>query len=534
MRGGEGDTVPVDLIEVDSPDALLPPGPSGLSGQDVGAPAPDGSSAVVTAAHRRRRRVLRAVSAGVVLALAATGGVLTMLDARRAETRRDALAERGWPLVDLAAPLEEVWRLSGGGWPMVISADVLGIQAWLPESGQVDWRAVDADTGEVLWQREDLGDGWCSPWNPEWSEPLAGAGAAAAYAGWPGAGGVADPTVLVCPAEPGFGGELPAADAMSTVSVLDLRNGREIGTVAAPGALVSFEPVEEGLLVTTVTGDGVVHVTRSDLIGGRTVWSVSTSAIGVDDEGAYVGGWPTVRDGVLMLLSPDGELIEARDVETGAPVTADVEVPAPSFARMDLPDGGRAEVIYAEIGSDGAYTSVVGDPIIVVTGPDGTERFTVRGELFTPWFNDGSMPDRIVVTQEGEGGTRSLVALDVVTGAELWTAPAPWSSSLLQVDGLVVSGSGYLAATDLRTGEQLWEHRAAVEGVTSPLTDGSRIAVPITEDGEGFLAAFDIRSGAEQWRVPALEGVQVLAAVGDGVLLGNESELVFLKVGAAD
>lgn len=536
MRGGEDDTVPVDLIEVDSPDALVPPSRTGRHGADGGDRADgdhasdtadgawrvdDGASAA-GAAGRRRRRVLLGVALGVVLAIAATGGVLAALDARRADARWDALAGRGWPLVDLDVPLEEAWRADGGGWPMVVSSDVIIVQGWSPTVATSTWRAIDTATGATRWERLDLGIGWCTPWDPTWELTDLDLVAYGAFVADSDGTPRGDPTLLVC-SDTSFGGEVLPPGATSTVRVVDVADGREVGTVSVPGSVFSFTPVGDDVIVSAVSAAGSVDLTRADLRTGDVQWTVAT------DVSVFLGAWPQVLDGAVVLASPDGDVALAVDVETGAPTSAPDLGPVQG-AQVLLPDGSRALVDYGLTRlDDGSGDYLVGDPSVTVVGPDGQERFSVPGELWTPWFSDGSMPDRVVVSRPGPTGGTTLVALDVVTGAELWTSSAAWSSTVVQVDGVVVSGSGYLSATDLRTGEELWERRGTSTGLVSPVTDGSRLAVPVAEDGEAWLVALDIRTGAQAWRVPAIPSPQVVSAVGGGVLLGNDTTLAFYR-----
>ncbi len=521
MRGGDDDTVPVDLVEVDSPDALAW-SPAGVA--DV-AEGPIGS-AVRPARRHRRRSVLIALGAAVVLAIAGTGLTLSVLDQRRADARWDALAARGLPLVHLDSPLEEAWRLDFGGYPMAAAGDVLVLQAWDPTAVLSPWRAVDVATGGVVWERTDLGDGWCTQWNPAWSEPgSADVGTVRSVLGVTGAS-PAPATLLIC-ADAGFGGQVPAPGATATVRVIDIGTGRDAGSVTVDGGVLSFDPAGDDLVVASVLPDGTIDLARVVLDGGAVRWRVDTDLVAVDADGMYVGPYPQVVDGILYLVSPEGELLDARSVETGEPVADAPGPPALSAGHMELPDGSTVEVLYPGM----AYLTpsyVLDEPTVTVRGPDGEERFSVEGELWTPLFSDGSMADRIVVTRGG-GGASSLAALDIETGEELWTSRAPWSGTMLQSDGVVVTGSGYLSAVDLRTGEKLWEQQTGADIGVAPVTDGSRILVPTTEAGTVSLAALDIRTGTEVWRVPTVSGIQTLFPVGGGVLVGTGSAFVMYR-----
>ncbi len=472
------------------------------------------------------------MAAAVVLALGATGLVLAVLDSRRADARWDALAELGWPLVDLGEPVAEVWRTDvGGGWPTVVTSDVVVVEEWSPTASGSTWRALDVTTGATVWEHQARGSGWCSPWNPEWSELDEGAlgyGPAQVALGLTGR---VDPTLLLC-SDASFSGALPQPGETSSLRVLDLAGGREVDVVVE-GSLLSHDPVGGDVIVTAVLADGTLGLTRAGLRTGADVWARATDVVVVGPDGVFLGSWPTVRDGVVLVAGSDGEIDAVLDAETGEPATTvpeAMDVQAGLAGRLTLPDGSVAIVDY-EITpmGDGSGSYLVGEPAVTVQGPDGAERFSVRGELWSPVFTDGSMADRVLVRGPGEGESSRVVALDVVTGEELWTTRAGWSSTLLQVDGVAVSGSGFISGIDLRTGEELWEHRGSNADLTMPVTDGSRLAVPVAEDGATFLVALDIRSGAEAWRVPTISDVQAVSVVDGGVLLGNGTTFVLYR-----
>lgn len=520
MRGGDDDTVPVDLIEVDSPDALLPDGD--VAGEPVGAsPVPDAGTG-----RRRRRRMQIAVSAAVVLALAGTGVAMSVLDERRAQARWDALAARGLPLVDLGSPLEEAWRLDFGGYPMTVAGDLLLMQAWEPTAMSSPWRAIDLATGELVWERTDLDAGWCTQWNPAWSQlESADVVTMRSVLGVSGAS-AAPPTLLIC-ADAGFGGQVPEPGSTATVRVIEIATGRETGRVDVAGAVLSFDPAGADVVVSSVVADGTVDLARVPLDGGPVRWEVHTDVVAVDADGIYVGPYPQVVDGVLYLVSQEGGLLEALSVETGEPAAQAPAPPTVAAGRLVLPDGSTVEVFYPGMLYVGG-SNASDEPTVTVRGPGGAERFTVEGELWTPLFTDGSMADRIVVTRWGQGAS-SLVALDLETGEELWTSRAPWSSTMLQVDGVVVTGSGYLSAIDLRTGQEVWEHQTGSDIGVAPVTDGTRILVPVTEAGTTSLAALDIGTGAEAWRSPVVSGIQMLMPVGGGVLAVTDASVVMYR-----
>lgn len=143
--------------------------------------------------------------------------------------------------------------------------------------------------------------------------------------------------------------------------------------------------------------------------------------------------------------------------------------------------------------------------------------------------HDGSMADRIVVRIVSGTGAGTLVAVDVRTGEELWTARARGAGALVQVDGVVVAGgASYVWATDLRDGSRLWEHEGGAVGMM-PITDGTWVVLTDVVGGELHLVTREIRTGVEGWRVPASADLSTIHAVGDGVLATNGSETVFYR-----
>lgn len=556
MRGRDDESIEVELVDVPTPARLAAGSDAGSSATrltgaaggagddgagddgagDVGAGDDSGADesgaddlVVAMAAHRRRRRVLLMISAAVVLGLGATGVALAVVDARRADARWDALVDRGLPVVHLDEPLQEVWRSEEAGWPTVVTAEVVVVQGWSRTLADSVWRGVDTATGEVLWERADPGLGWCVAWNPAWPETVNQEVAAGLVPPATASSAIADPTGLLC-AEDTFGGARPEPGTTSTLRALDLATGRDTGVVTVEGSLMSFELAGRAPVLASVTPDGSIDVTRVDLVSDTEVWTARADVVALDQADGYLGVWAQLYDDAVVLASPDGEVMGAYDLETGEPVPGLRQLPVADRVQVVwLPDGTRVAVDYAlEPVDDGSGGYIVGTPTVTVTGPDGDERFTVEGELWMPTFSDGSAADRIVVLRAGPDGPL-LVALDVVTGEELWTSTEMWSSTLLQVDGVVVAGSGYMSATDLRTGEELWEHRGAALGPVAAVTDGTRFVVPTDDEDTDALVALDIRTGAEAWRIPTVPGIQQIDVVDDGVLVTTASALVLYR-----
>lgn len=132
MRGRDGDTIRVDLVETED-DATAVGRTDPATGEDEPQAGPGHSGDQPGRPSFRPRRRALLVSAGVVLALAATGGLLAALDARRERERQEALAARGWSVTDLDEPLAQAWRLPVGGWLMASGEDVVVVSSTSPD-----------------------------------------------------------------------------------------------------------------------------------------------------------------------------------------------------------------------------------------------------------------------------------------------------------------------------------------------------------------------------------------------------------------
>ncbi len=488
----DDDIVRLDLGEIESADAL-----AGSARQDADG---DGQSP--------GRRLLRGWRAGVVagvviLVLAAVGGLLAMRDAWESEERRRALERAGLPFVDLASPLAEAWRLEDSRLA-ASTAEVLVVGSGTPSV--TAWRGVDPATGRIRWEVPGA-DGWCRAWDPR--DTGAGPSAASSV-----------PTLLAI-VDARFDGALPTAAAGTDVRVLDLATGEETATLAFPGDVVDVEPVGESVVAVAVGMDGTFSVARTDL-AGENLWTARTpfSTVG---QAAVPSLFASVVEDVVSLVTLEGVPVAAFDLATGAALEPDDGGLLSPTARVTLADGGRAEMRVSALRmADGE--SYLGEPVVVVSGPDGAERFRTDGRLVVPEYSDGSAPDRLLVRLTGDGGP-AMVALDVGTGAQRWSAPEVPLAARLQVGGVLVGESRGVWAIDLGSGEKLWQEEALIGTPGRPVTDGSRVLV-VTGDGPGGLTALDLRTGAQVWSVPAPGAVAGLDAVPGGVVVATSDALI--------
>lgn len=486
----------IDLDDAEERD----PGPGDL----------DPASEDVPRRARRRARALAVAGAVVVLGIVATVGGAAALDERRTRERREALEALGVPLVDLSAPLEQAWGHERDVWPIVTTADVLVVQEY--GAGGEEVVAYDAATGEPRWSRE--GADSCRGWAPTWSEV---SGPVVGGSPWETAFGPAEPTWVVC--ETGYAWDgLPRADAVTRVELLDLADGRLLGEVELPGALVAQTLLGDDAAITTVDDAGRMVTWGVGLLTGDVAWSTDVGTGGFDEHGVFTGMYPVVVGSALEVTVGDAEPVYL-DLETGEPTTPR-PAEAPYAARFVLAGGVVVTSAYeTEVDEDGVYA--IGAERTVVAGPDGVERFAVDGAVWTPLFSDGSLADRVVVQEYG-GEYPTLVAYDVADGRELWRrATTDWDWAVLQVDGVAITSGERLAGIDLRTGEERWRTDAVVR-TGGLVTDGTRV-LALEVDTEGtWLAAYDVGSGARTWRVPTFRGAWMFSPAGPGVLVSGD------------
>jgi outer membrane protein assembly factor BamB len=141
--------------------------------------------------------------------------------------------------------------------------------------------------------------------------------------------------------------------------------------------------------------------------------------------------------------------------------------------------------------------------LVALDALTGTELWRVEPGL--PVVRSPSVADGVVFgTASGwEGGPSLLFAVDAATGAERWRfeAPGAWASPTAVVDGVVYFGDGAgTHAVDAATGVERWSvaHAGALFSVPA-VADGTVYVAA----GEGTLLALDAATGGLRWRFDA-------------------------------
>lgn len=295
--------------------------------------------------------------------------------------------------------------------------------------------------------------------------------------------------------------------------------GDVVVSLADEAGVIGWDVVDGDLVVTSITSDASVTITRMGLGAGEEVWTYRSDPGVVPGDDAPLWSHRTGPE----TLQVEGDVTIAVSLETGLEIPPDeVTVLEMNVGRAILPDGTTVEVRHDQAGF-GAEGRVLDE--------DGSVRFEFVG---SPWWlsrTDGSAPEVFVVqgtsgAGESDGGTR-LVGLDAATGAELWTVSDADGYGVLQIDGLALVAGSRIGVIDIRTGRWMWERPADQAVFVAPLTDGELVLLPARGGWVGGLVAVDLRTGEEAWRMPLPDGVVDADSTRDGtLLLMTETELI--------
>ncbi len=483
--------VGVEMVEVTDADGA-PADPAATAGPDDASPHPG-------------RRSLRRLGIAVIAVLALAAVTVTVLETRRDAARREAFTDLGWVMPAMPGPPQEVWRAQGGA----VLAQVDGTVVTQSAGPDLTVRAVETATGRVLWERTDT--------NEECNTVLDGSGRGPAARPADGR-----PPVLMCIAfdAPGSDGTPPAEAASAPFTFVDLETGAVQAQVTVSGQLLGYAEVDEDVLFFTIRFGGSVGVVRVDPWSGRVVWDW-TSASGVRPRQPADWTWHLDEDrGVLRL---EGARTVAVAVDDGRQLK-----PGPRS-----PDGVWTTTFPLASGQVVAATQDLSTGVarISVLEADGTTRFDIDGSPWRIGFDDGSVPDALVVQRApAPGATRdvTLTSIDLGTGEERWSLPGASTWPLFLLEGTaVVATASTVGALDVDAGEWLWQHPVAADLPYDPLTDGDVVLVPVADGGGRALAALQVRTGEERWRMPLpADAVSVLRAQDGTLLVTTRSELI--------
>ncbi|SKC47011.1 PQQ enzyme repeat-containing protein [Krasilnikoviella flava] len=464
----------------------------------------------------RRGRVTLAAGTAVVVAAAATAAVGPgLLDARADRLRAEAVQGLPGVVGDLSEPLGETWELANGHGTLVTlpGGIVLTTQG-------TSVSALDAATGEELWQRDVGPYPACGPQGSSRDDPGTPADTAVCLSGESD-----DRTVTVLDATGVVLGERSLGPARTDAFDEAAPDGAPVVVPAAAGAIA----VVEGSTNATAPWPADDMPDEDTLRALRADGWVDPTLRLEDALTGEVRGEATVR-----LRAQDlGECGMTQDEDAAPELMTDPMVDAsPSVTSLSVcsasvlvtPDGAVLDV-----GPDGAWVRPIpgGGHVLVseestVIDEDGSVVATVPGFLLPPLVDDD--PEGPFLVLVGTGDAEGELRLTAVgpDGAEEWSTPTDDLGGVLaRVAGVVVvQDGGGLVGIDVATGAEVWARRDLLERaadgsgdwVTGAVTDGTRLLVGISGSGERHrLVALDLRDGTTVWereRRGYLEGLQ--------------------------
>lgn len=269
-------------------------------------------------------------------------------------------------------------------------------------------------------------------------------------------------------------------------------------------------------------GQGTVQVLASVADGTLrvTAWDTAADRGGPDDPGA-APLWRTdvALDGggaTQQLAYPPGVTV------TPERVLVQGDLGSWSFAAAD----GRLQVAerdYLSVSRTGYLAAATGAGVRLL-GDDGGTVAELPGAPLYLTVDDGSVPGVELIATSGPDG-RAIAAVDVESGADVWSAPHPrWTeSSVVLLEGVLYGADqDAVWAVDAATGRERWRTVLDVTGESALMTDGRSLlvvarpddltglgltvgapaggAVPATDDGSTrAVAALDLGTGAPAW-----------------------------------
>jgi outer membrane protein assembly factor BamB len=276
-------------------------------------------------------------------------------------------------------------------------------------------------------------------------------------------------------------------------------------------------------------------------------WSVLSGIT----RGSCMAQSPPVIAGRRMFL-PDQNGVAAYDAVTGQrlwrrhPETADVETPklavagnlllsaANSCGSVSDPDGeltafdvATGEIRWSVERDAPMYTMVVDHNVIAIGGGDaGEDRVTVYRrsdgkQLWTmaevEFVADVSANGRLLLNRTGD--TDGSLAVDIVTGKQLWATKADWKVAAADPSGekfIVGDTTGKLFALNAKNGNTIWSANGVTQqdGTASIAVDDTRVYAT----REDHLMALNLSDGKKVWEPDWFGGNFGRPTVAGGVL----------------
>ncbi len=336
-----------------------------------------------------------------------------------------------------------------------------------------------------------------------------------------------DPGTLWCWREPTDEGSTPQGRPASIVAVA-LDDGSLTDRGTPPADLVAVG----GDVVVAVRDGSTAVLERRDGSTWERRWTRELPLLPNPGTGAYGVRLEAVA-GAVVVHGPTTAVVDADDGTL-------LGSWSPSDSRVLGIDGADVVVTPAGFAVSTRLRHGVRLPEGVWYDTGGRELTGYSGVPAEPAASDGSEPGVLLVARDGE---RLLAAVDVTTGADLWTvALASGGGVVLRHDGSVVVAvsDSTLRCVDLLTGTERWSARVdGVRGAAGALSDGSVVVVLAVQERYWMLDALDVRTGRLAWfaRAPGTprldelfwaEGAPELGMLGDAAVVRATGAVTWL------
>lgn len=281
------------------------------------------------------------------------------------------------------------------------------------------------------------------------------------------------------------------------------------------GSSVKARPATDGEAAYVGTGDGGVHAFDAD---GSRRWTFATDR--------PVRGVTATDAAVLVVAGSSGlgddHVVHALDPRDGveqwrfAPGQWWLEVLAVADGTVyvgteDDAIGPAGERLYAldPASGDTRWSAEIGDPSGGLVAGDAVY-VPASGRIYAydtdgrrRWTRDGleyghrtitATSETVALVADTDDHRKRVFALSADDGSIRWTAAEDWfATSLTRADGTLFVGGQRLVATDLTTGEALWEDDAGGYLYRVPVDDGTLYA------GGRAVRALAADDGSERW-----------------------------------
>lgn len=286
-------------------------------------------------------------------------------------------------------------------------------------------------------------------------------------------------------------GTVVIVDGRDDLAALDIRTGAARWTVGSDTFVGS--PAIADSTVVTQTDAGVLGA--FDLADGEPVWRA--------DLGIRANSSPLVASGLVVVATDDGRLVGV-DAARGT-----LEWSATLGAGVDRSAAAADGLVFT--GSRGAF--------VALEAGTGDRSWAHESEVMA--FATPAVRDGVVYASGGVGASSILLAMDAVTGAELWRFAPPDDVELrspsVDDETVFVASTERIYALDRTTGIQRWTRDLPRLTRAAIAIDGDTLFV-FTESG---LYALDALTGGDRWELVVGGVVDSGTTVVDGLLIAG-------------